>query len=1033
MFFTETGRLNATRLFIRSRHRTSLLALLLLLFAGSVTVFAGGGKETNPELKTADAMIQNKDYVGAIQFLTEFARKNPDMFDHVQKRLREIMLHMGDYTTVANQLLDMVVDDPENVDTILQMSRELTSMNAARRSDTEQFIANIEEVARFTVNRRELDRILREARDLLDREEYLAALQKYQSGFGLYQEQMFRSGYGDTVNAATRNFLQDIDNFIASAQPVISLFNSTQEGIRTVEGSINRTGALVTAHESIRPDLERLTAIKSMVTQALNYFDEQAVITEAAEIKSEGRFFFPMIAVLLRGRSGEAIREGLLGTIDAIWNVAMAPMENAYGAMTDAFFSQAIIALNNENFNGALDILDRLSAFNRSSMELMADWTAFSEPDGGLQTVMGRNIASAKVPDFLKFEGAVQSAQYLVRACRDAEQYQSVQAVSDGENVLASWSDGTVATDAALSQMLAWRNDYQKYAETVDDILTDLGAQAEIFRASIPEQPDYTISNPYGIRYFDETRAALLNLRNKFVNVEVQIAAIQYTIANNSLERELSRLGELLEQERQLLAGVPLKLEDGTDINALYPHEAAVIAAGIDSGVRDQIERARLLLEQYQRERQAIAVDSRIGELTLQARSIASRLGDLQADNRNIASAAAARETQAQNLLRDGRGLLAAAQRSLERNNFDTARDEAAQGLERYSASLAIQESAAVRGEIDSRINPLITEIANQKYEYTVIMVRRLVNDARNEYFAGNFEKAEETLSRAEREWAIVSSEPEMEVEYWLTLARGALFMRGGRTIAPTAPLYPEMSQLLSSARKNYEEGMRLLNSNRREASLQIFTVAMQQTQEVRLMFPVNQDAGILELQIDQVIDPKAFSENFNQRFQIAVEGARRGSLESFADLQNLAYINPNYPGINAALVQAEIAMGIRPAPPDPRRLARSNELAAAAQRMFQANVRSQYPLVLENVNEALRLNPNNTLAMQLKDRVQVAMGSAQAADSYTEQEYIRAVTEFQSGNNLLALSIVQRLLQRPENRNSVRLNELLQRIQSNM
>ena len=198
-------------------------------------------------------------------------------------------------------------------------------------------------------------------------------------------------------------------------------------------------------------------------------------------------------------------------------------------------------------------------------------------------------------------------------------------------------------------------------------------------------------------------------------------------------------------------------------------------------------------------------------------------------------------------------------------------------------------------------------------------------------------------------------------------------------------------------------------------------------------MFPVNQDAGILELQIDQVIDPKAFSENFNQRFQIAVDGARRGSLESFADLQNLAYINPNYPGINAALVQAEIAMGIRPAPPDPRRLARSNELAAAAQRMFQANVRSQYPLVLENVNEALRLNPNNTLAMQLKDRVQVAMGSAQAADSYTEQEYIRAVTEFQSGNNLLALSIVQRLLQRPENRNSVRLNELLQRIQSNM
>jgi hypothetical protein len=1032
-FFTGIGRLDAARLSIRFRYRTLLLALLLLLFAGSVNVFAGGGKQTIPELETADAMIQNKNYVGAIQFLTELARKNPEMFDQVQQRMRKIITYMGDYTTVANQLLDMVTDNPENIDTILQMSRELTSINAARQSDTERFIANIEEVARFTVNRRELDLILQEARDLLNREQYLAALQKYQSGFDLYQEQMFRSGYGDTVDTTTRNFLQDMDNFIASAQSVISLFNSTQANVRGLGGSTNRAGTLIAAYENIRPDLGSLTTTKSIVTQALNYFEEQAVITEAAEIKGEGRFFFPVIVILLRGRSGETIREGVLGTIDAIWNIAMGSVENAYSTMTDAFFSQAISAFNDGNFDSTVSILDRLSDFNRTSLELIADWTVFSEPDGNLQTIMGINVASSKVPDFLKFESVERAAIYISRACDQANLYQPARVASEGENILASWTNGTITTEAALSLSLTRRNEYKNYAGKIDGILAELDAETEIFMASIPALETVDVADKRPDRYFNETRAALLNLRSKFVDAEVQTVVLQYTIENKDLERELLSLQGLLEQERRLLAGVPLKLEDGTEITAPYPHEAAVISANIESSMEARMERVRKLLEQYQDESADVADSGRINALALEARSIAGRFNDLQADNRNLATIAAAREAQAQNLLNEARGLFAASQRSLERGNFDTARDEAERSLARYSDSLEAQESAAVRGEIDSRLNPLIAEIASQKYEYTVMSVRNLVNSARDQYFAGSFERAEETLERAETEWAIVSSDPETEVMYWLTLVRGALFMRGGRTIAPTAPLYPEMSQILSSARKNYDEGMRLLNSNQREDSLQMFAVAMQQTQKVRLMFPVNQDAGILELQIDQVIDPEAFNQTFSQRFQIAVEGVRRGSIESFADLQDLAYINPRYPGINSALVQAEIAMGIRPAPPDPRRIVRSNELASAAQRMFQANVRSQYPLVLENVNEALRLNPNNTLAMQLKDRVQVAMGSAQAADSYTEQEYIRAVSEFQSGNNLLALSIVQRLLQRSENRNSVRLNELLQRIQSSM
>jgi hypothetical protein len=51
--------------------------------------------------------------------------------------------------------------------------------------------------------------------------------------------------------------------------------------------------------------------------------------------------------------------------------------------------------------------------------------------------------------------------------------------------------------------------------------------------------------------------------------------------------------------------------------------------------------------------------------------------------------------------------------------------------------------------------------------------------------------------------------------------------------------------------------------------------------------------------------------------------------------------------------------------------------------------------------------------------------------NSEDEEQYQRAVRELQSGNNLVALAIVDRLLQNPKNHNITKLTELQRRIQS--
>ncbi|MDR2068435.1 MAG: hypothetical protein LBP71_01025 [Spirochaetaceae bacterium] len=303
------------------------------------------------------------------------------------------------------------------------------------------------------------------------------------------------------------------------------------------------------------------------------------------------------------------------------------------------------------------------------------------------------------------------------------------------------------------------------------------------------------------------------------------------------------------------------------------------------------------------------------------------------------------------------------------------------------------------------------------------------LREVRETYFSGNFDEAEELLAR----YGITGNRGNPEIIYWLTLVRGARALRSGRIIPITAPLYAEMSQLLSDAKKSYDEGLLFITTNQRNAALTKLTEARQKTQQVRLLFPVNEEADFLELRIDQIADPSTFNRSFRRRLDKALAGIRNRSLEAFADLQNLARINPQYPGMGEILEQAELDMGYRPPPPNPQDLAQSDELTAMAQNMVYPKDRNLYPFALELLNQALQLNPHNDQAMAIKDQIQTSIGGAETIvlDAAAEADYQRAVRALQQGNPITALSILRQLLQNPRYRNSAKIIALQRRIES--
>jgi tetratricopeptide (TPR) repeat protein len=514
---------------------------------------------------------------------------------------------------------------------------------------------------------------------------------------------------------------------------------------------------------------------------------------------------------------------------------------------------------------------------------------------------------------------------------------------------------------------------------------------------------------------------------------EESASAVRYfTIANGELEGRIAGRRAELEEGNRLVQGI--SPEDGSDTILYYPAEGLAILTRMEDELAADRAAAETLLARYAGEPPENLGGDVLQGLYTAAVSMAAELGALNLREQGLAADARTRIAQADAYGLDGDRLFLESQNALGRSNFEVARDRIQRAAERYGASLAIQENAGRRAAWDARILSLGNEIDRIENEIIVRDVRNLVNNARTAYFAGNFEQAEELLVRAQNRWRITNVEDDPEVAYWLNMVRGALSLRSGRVISPTAPLYAEMSQLLSEAKTNYDEGVRLLNMSRRTEGLAKFTEARQKTREVRLMFPVNKEAGILELRMDQVTDREAFDRSFEQRFREAVAGTRPNvrSAEAFADLQNLAEINSRYPGMAAAVTQAEIDMGFRPPPPDPRDLARSRELTAAARVIVEGNITVQFDVALAQLNQAIQLDPNNTQATSIKDQLQTRMGGASGSlDTASEAEYQRAVQEYQQGRLLVALSIVRQLLQNPRNRNSVRILELERRIQS--
>ena len=957
-----------------------------------------------------------QDYDAALILLQEYIAKKPQDFDAAQKRLKKIINSRIAFSEKAEELVGVLMNEPLEDKKKLDMIASLEALLEKNPSTLYTgFIQETKAAAQFTYYRAVFDEIMEKGSLLVEKGAYNEAIQLFYSGLDLYQKEFFEENWDPALKQEVKNKLDllpiliaDFPQIFANLNEAEKVFSEKQNNLATV---LDFFPVFLDSFQKFASYQNEIQSIGAFFNNSFTDLQkENPNLTEASFLAFASRF--------LLGRQNSETT-GIIASYNQQWNKKIEP-----------FLIASDLLIQKEFNTSSLMIQSLKTNFNLASLEKAQ--TSFAETEKALNYVENllalyqlkrENDGSASV-----YHDTSRSKNLLFLKALEAEYVlyaNNIEKEANEKNLFFAFKESAIASEYASNlfkntkEILDLNQDYNRAEERISDLADTTYEVWLVFYNTLLRDLEGSIQEnlAYLSQEWDSFAQFLENEAKKIENYYTSLYA-----------EGLERLN-------------PEKKENPETLLALsYPAESILlfneILKNIDADTREIDEKNKSLLE------------SKVFHESLFSKEVEETsffLSKLISDLENLK-----RQTQSRILIAEQEILLAErakneallrvsqVQEAIRNNAFQNARDNLARARTKYNESLEHQESESLRKESDEQLILLANEITRKENEIVIRDVRNLKNEAKTAYYQGNFERAETLLIQAENRFAVTNvGEKDPEITNLLILVGTALSMKTGRVILPSAPLYPEMSQIMSLAKQYFEKGKRLLAENKRAEALTVLNDAKKKIRELQIVYPLNQEASLLTLRIDQLIDPAAFESFFAQRITQAKQDFRdlTKRQSAYTDLLDLSEINPRYPGLSDFIYNAEIEMGIRVRPPDQKALAESRRLTNEAALVVNSASRDEIQLnaALAKLNTALENNPDNEEAMVLKDRVQIMIGGKASIvlSSESEDLYQRAILELQRGNVLQAAGIVNTLLQKRENQNSSKIIDLKKKVDS--
>lgn len=970
--------------------RSALVATFCLLLA--VPALARG--QIEERVARARELIQQNNLNEAELLLVEIEREDPERQEEVEEMRALIRSARRGYNQLYAELIQNLREGRDE-DQAVAIIRRLEALDTNPNPATARLIFEAKRTVLFKQSQRRFEQLMDQALALLERGAFLDALALYQGGFEIHREVFDDEPYDSVTKTSILRLLNQVENTVLLAVNPQGPFVNLRDRITTaLQNPQLAEGPWLDIRRNLLDWLNLLGTAETSLT-ALRQQNE--LLSRAAGL-ARGDPYLVFMTALISGRDGLGRQEGVLGAFTRFFrsNLETAVAGLSRRAAND--LDRGLRNLGTGEFSTAPQNFERAAQAAGIAVGMNALWFPYLIPG---------DTPRAESEDLLRSAfGARETARLIVETALPGAELARLRL--DLEPLVQTPpQDLEQLTRAAVTS--------RAHATTAQRTLEKL--RQDLSRATTIQGAGYPLS-------IEGIQAALAPWQAQvgfFRNAEVEFYSRRAGLVFPSLVSRVEALEALFQEGNRSLAGEKRQDELGLEYTSRSPRQALERF----QQAQDGLERTSQDVLTFRNDSQAIVElvpeEPRIQAWVNQASALLARLNTLRSGLATILPQVRAQVTEAESLLIRARETLVAVESALSQQRFRDARAALDNARSLWEASFLIQDDRNQRATLERQRESLAAAILNGEREQVARDVRALIQQGSQAYLQSRFLQAEEILLRARDRWADTESEPNIEVEQWLGLTRNALTFSSGRELNKTDPLYFEIQPLLNFAVQDFELARQLWQQNRRSEAQDLLQRASLRLEQVRIPFPLNQTAGVLQLRILQLTaSPQEFNAAFGNLFNRARSLAQTNPTQALADLQDLAAIQPDYPGLQQLIRQLRITVGLDPPPPDPANLARSRQLTAQADRIVAANQFGRFGEARALVEEALRLDPTNAEAQRLLDRILITGPRTGTAATLTPEERSsldQAAQLFNQGRFFEARAIVDRLLSIPKNR----------------
>ncbi|MDY4833086.1 MAG: hypothetical protein SO161_11270 [Treponema sp.] len=1023
-----------------------LISVLFLFFS-----FNGYAQKTEEiSLFEIDRLIKDTEYDKALQLLNSYLKKHPENFDNVQVRIKKIMNARKQYSALAEQLLWIIENEPENSQKIYEITEQLEQFEKNPSNQIKNFIQDAKKSSEFNYFRSLFLTIQKESASFTERKLYNLAILKIKEGFWLYKDEFYAKWNNNP------QIIEQMENLINQLEMQTIVFED-----KTLVNQINEQTQIIDEfisqkkYNEINKELENITKsiqiLAGIRNNLLNIIEKMSELYEKNyDSDLNDASYIPFMIRFISGVDNIP-HSGILGCVEYYWDLTVKNLNDKVFTQLQNNYYDFTDSLNNENKEKMQENLESIQKFVAIQRKILDFYNLF-EQDSDYKKENPLEYYYVLGDTLLVLSQKTLSVNELYFKLLGIQQEQSIlieKILNDTENTDDKKIKSLFDLSSQAAKIVGNKNDYElqnyqwynKYKKQKKDIWN-----------SLLQTYNFLVD-----KTFNEAKNIQLDLFNQI------FYAYKSNIETNSFDIE-----KRFEVAQELLDGLPVQLskeeiqqmkensqtivdfdyakkhktEENLGILYCYPNFAQTLIMEAQSKIQNTQSKINNYCDAvYSNLKENSLISSENNSSNSQEFYIdymdnqQKYFSEYEKKCNNLLGMAKQQRNKSILARNEGELRFSEAQVSLEKNDFDMARKKLQDSLKKFDESLKYQDDYELRLDCDSKLYELGIKIAKLENEIVVKEVRELKNKAKDAYFNGRFEDAQKYLNQAKSRWSVTNEIPDEEIVMLSNFVNSAISMKTGRDIPVSAPQYPEMSQLLNLAYAYFEEGSELIKKGKRNEGITKLDIAVENVQKLQLVYPLNQEAAILTLRINQLKDSKKFEREFSQKINAAklmCENPKTRK-EGYANLLDYYEIQPDYKGLKELIYKVEIDIGIRQKKADNSGVKKANQLLSEAKKIYSSAKDDEEKLkqALAKVDESLSLVMDNEEAVKLKDEITTKIGGTVITVLSTEDErlYQLAVQRLQSNNVIEANLILEKILQKKGNASLQKIKDLKNKI----